>query len=116
MWRVVMRPLLLRPPVLVILVVSDFSGLVRVTSSKSEVVTKRRPGEVGLYFLMPMRLRPLEQVDAVAGHELDDGLLPARAAPAAQAAALGLAAHADRAHVGHADVEHVLDRLADLGL
>jgi hypothetical protein len=43
-----MRPLLLRPPVLEILRSSDFSGLSRVISSKSELVTKRRPGEVGL--------------------------------------------------------------------
>src|SRR5689334_513362 len=53
MWRVVIRPRLLRPPVLVIFLVSDFSGRSRVTSSKSEVVTKRRPGDVGLYLRMP---------------------------------------------------------------
>jgi hypothetical protein len=53
-WRVVMRPLLFRPPVLWILPSSDFSGVVFVTSSKSEEVTKRRPGDVGLYLRIPM--------------------------------------------------------------
>jgi hypothetical protein len=44
----VTRPLLLRPPLLLIFSSSDFSGVVLVTSSKSEPVTKRRPGDVGL--------------------------------------------------------------------
>ena len=37
-------------------------------------------------------------------------------AAARGAAALGLALHRGGAHVGHRDVEEVLDRLADLGL
>src|SRR3954447_15820292 len=116
MWRLVMRPLLLRPPLLWILSSSDFSGVVLVTSSKSDPVTKRRPGDVGLYFLIPMRLRPLEQLDRVAGPQLDDGLLPAGPAAAGESAALRLAAHADGADVRDRDVEEVLDGLADLGL
>ena len=48
-----MRPLLLRPPVFEILSSSDFSGVVFVISSKSDEVTKRRPGEVGLYLRIP---------------------------------------------------------------
>src|SRR5665648_67888 len=52
--RVVMRPLLLRPPRLGSGSNSDFSGAVLVISAKSETVWNRRPGEVGLYFFSPM--------------------------------------------------------------
>src|SRR3954453_887809 len=48
--RDVTRPYELRPPVFEMPSTSDFSGSVRVTSSKSANVAKRRPGLVGLYF------------------------------------------------------------------
>ena len=48
LWRVVMRPLLFRPPVFLTLPVRLFSGFERVISSNPETVMKRRPGEVGL--------------------------------------------------------------------
>src|SRR3954453_23627727 len=57
-WRVVMRPLLLRPPVLLSGSTSDFSGAFLVTSSNEETAMKRRPGLVGLYFLTAIRLGP----------------------------------------------------------
>src|SRR3954464_3122365 len=47
-WREVLRPLELRPPLLVRPSTSDFSGSVFVTSAKSAYVEKRRPGLVGL--------------------------------------------------------------------
>src|SRR5882672_11591204 len=47
-WREVLRPLELRPPDFLSPSVSAFSGLVFVTSAKSEYETKRRPGLVGL--------------------------------------------------------------------
>ena len=47
-WRVVMRPLLLRPAVFFSGSVSDRSGLVLVISSKVATDMPRRPGEVGL--------------------------------------------------------------------
>src|SRR4051794_19828060 len=50
-WRVVIRPLLLRPAVFFIGSVSAFSGLVLVISSKVGTDIPRRPGEVGLYVL-----------------------------------------------------------------
>src|SRR3954463_1556679 len=50
-WRVVIRPLLLRPAVLRSGSVSAFSGLVLVISSKVDTDMPRRPGEVGLYVL-----------------------------------------------------------------
>src|SRR5215218_999058 len=72
-WRAVLRPWLLRPPVRDFLASSDFSGVVRVTSAKSETVWNRRPGLVGL------RLRSaistcLEDLDLALG-EGDDGPL-----------------------------------------
>src|SRR5689334_24969431 len=57
-WRDVLRPLALRPPDFFRPSVSDFSGLVRVTSAKSGYVTNRRPGEVGLGFLMGITHSP----------------------------------------------------------
>ena len=51
LWRVVMRPLLFRPPVFLTLPVRLFSGFERVISSNPETVMKRRPGDVGLNFL-----------------------------------------------------------------
>src|ERR1700712_1983177 len=49
MWRVVMRPALLRPPVFGSGRSSDFSGVERVISAKSATDEPRRPGVVGLY-------------------------------------------------------------------
>jgi hypothetical protein len=48
MWRVVMRPLLFRPPVLCSLVVSFFSGLSLVTESRVRTEEFLRPALVGL--------------------------------------------------------------------
>src|ERR687884_1173098 len=54
-WRVVMRPLLLRPAVFLSGSVSDFSGRRLVISSKVETDIPRRPGGVGLYTLTGIR-------------------------------------------------------------
>ena len=48
MWRDVLRPYVLRPPVFDFLASSDFSGDVLVISEKSDDVWKRRPALVGL--------------------------------------------------------------------
>jgi hypothetical protein len=53
-WRVVIRPLLFRPPVFFSGSVRLFSGFVFVTSSNEETDMKRRPGLVGLYFFSAM--------------------------------------------------------------
>ena len=58
MCRVVIRPLLLRPPVLGLGTTSDFSGVDRVTSAKSATEEPRRPGVVGLYLRIAMALSP----------------------------------------------------------
>src|SRR3954463_11191981 len=46
-WREVLRPCALRPPDFFSPWTSVFSGLVLVTSAKSEYETNRRPGDVG---------------------------------------------------------------------
>jgi hypothetical protein len=58
LWRVVMRPLLLRPPVFLTELVRLFSGFERVTSSKPDTVIQRRPGLVGLNFFRAIRPEP----------------------------------------------------------
>ena len=54
--RVVIRPWLLRPPFLGSGWISDFSGVVRVISTKSATEEPRRPGVVGLYLRIAMFL------------------------------------------------------------
>ena len=53
-WRVVTLPWTLRPPLLCSGRTSDFSGVDRVISAKSETLEPRRPGVVGLYLRIPM--------------------------------------------------------------
>src|SRR5919107_508083 len=117
-WRVVMRPWLLRPPFLGSGRSRDFSGVVRVISTKSATDEPRRPGVVGLYLRIPMCSqssisrqsrsadRAPEDVDALALGEADD--------TDAGAARLALAVHG--VHRGDLDVEDLLDGDLDLGL
>src|SRR5919201_837019 len=64
----------------------------------------------------PLSLSPLEDLDRLAGADLDDRLLPARPAAARHPAALRLRAHLDHVHTLDVDVEQLLDRLPDLRL
>src|SRR5918997_1975055 len=77
-WREVTRPCVLRPPDLVRPSVSDFSGSLFVTASCCSQVAKRRPGEVGLCFLIAIRLclLALEELDRIVGVQRHHGLLP----------------------------------------
>src|SRR5215510_3194612 len=52
--RVVILPCTLRPPLPCSGRTSDFSGVDRVISAKSETLAPRRPGVVGLYLRMPI--------------------------------------------------------------
>src|SRR3954465_12628371 len=83
--RVVIRPWLLRPPFLGSGLTRDFSGSVRVISTKSETLEPRRPGVVGLYLRIPMSDRPPEEGGAGAcgeGHGRPLGVVaPAEADP-----------------------------------
>src|SRR5680860_140843 len=118
-----MRPWLLRPPFLCSGLTSDFSGVVRVISTKSATDEPRRPGVVGLYlriamsvFLRAARFSGAEDVDAVALSEADDRALGVGTLAHAVAGTTGLALAVERVHRRHLDVEHLLDRDLDLGL
>src|ERR1700759_2844167 len=75
--RVVIRPALLRPPLLCPGRTSDFSGVSRGTPAKSEPREPRRPGVVGLYLRIAMVAYPLlpEHIDTVARAQRDDRAL-----------------------------------------
>src|SRR5918998_2674356 len=77
-WREVTRPWVLRPPDLVSPSVRAFSGSSFVTASCCSQVAKRRPGEVGLCFLIAIRLRllALEELNRIVGMQRHHGLLP----------------------------------------
>src|SRR3954453_15216494 len=84
-------------------------------SPKSWVDIPRRPGEVGLYFLIAI-LDSLEELDVVAGLQRDERLLPRRPLAGEPPDPLLLAAHDQRADIGHGDPEQRLDGAADLDL
>src|SRR5438094_7526853 len=114
--RLVMWPLLLRPPVRRNGSSSDFSGSVFVTSAKSETERNRVPGVIGRNCRMP--ISALEHGDRVAFFERDDRLFPGRATArtAGETARAAPGAHHQGAHVGHGDLEQRLDGRADLRL
>src|SRR5208282_4921500 len=103
LWRTVMCPLLLRPECFLRTSMSDFSGSTFERSEKSIVVTKRRPGDVGRYFLTGMLLLEIvdaAELDLLARLEGDDGLLEvallAAGLGAAPSEVARLTAHVDR--------------------
>src|SRR6478609_577638 len=132
MWRVVMRPALLRPPLLASGRTSDFSGVDRVISTKSATLEPRRPGVVGLYLRIPIVCDPqfpnrLDQSLTRSGDRTpedvdraflqgDDGALGVLALADAEAGATGLALAVQRVDGVHLDVEDPLDRDLGLGL
>src|SRR2546422_6655788 len=91
--RVVILPCTLRPAFFGLGTTRDRSGRGRVISEKSEKDIPRRPGVVGLAFRTPMArsLPCLEQLDLVAGCELDDRPLGGGALADDVAGPLGLA-------------------------
>src|SRR5579859_2117899 len=118
-----MRPWLLRPACVGIDSRSVFSGSSVVISSKPETDMNRRPGLVGLNFLIGIYLHaPEKPFDLLAFAKSHDGFLPvggvAGRARAARAAPL-LATHADGVHVSDLDALRLvllLERLFDVGL
>src|SRR5712691_12938695 len=112
--RVVMWPLLLRPPVRFSGSSSDFSGVVFVTSAKSETARNRVAGVTGLNCRMP--ISALEYLDRVALFERHDRLLPGRTHAGGPSVGAAPGAHHERADVRHGDLEERLDRPLDLRL
>src|SRR5680860_1349538 len=99
-----MRPVLLRPPFLVSGRTSDFSGVERVTSTKSATDEPRRPGVVGLYLRIAMvpvpyltRLAAEDINSAITGNG-DDRSLDVLALAQAETRATRLALAVDRVH------------------
>src|ERR1700727_3940316 len=120
-----MRPCALRPPLPCSGLISDFSGVERVISAKSETLAPRRPGVVGLYLRIPMSVKSLyswlrcvaEQFDRLAaGRQRHDGALGALALSVPAAGALALALAVRGVHSGHLDRKDLLDRDLDLRL
>src|SRR5919112_4806844 len=119
--RVVIRPLLLRPPRECSGRTSDFSGSSRVTSTKSATLAPRRPGVVGLYLRMPIRVSPsahrsAEDLDPVARRQAHDGALGVLAATEPRPGALALALPVQRVDVEDLHTEDLLDGDLDLRL
>src|SRR4030095_12678300 len=119
--RVVIRPVLFRPPRECSGRTSDFSGSSRVTSTKSATLAPRRPGVVGLYLRMPIRVSPsahrsAEDLDPVARRQAHDGALGVLAATEPRPGALALALPVQRVDVEDGHVEDLLDGDLDLGL
>src|SRR5690242_7930560 len=112
--RVVTWPLLLRPPVRRSGSSSDRSGVVFVTSAKSETERNRVAAVTGLNCRMP--ISALEDLDRVALFELHDRLLPRRPEALAPRVAAPFGAYHERSHVRHRHVEQLLDRHPDLRL
>src|SRR3954463_4858197 len=117
-----MRPWLLRPPFLGSGRTSDFSGVVRVTSTKSATDEPRRPGVVGLYLRIAMSVCLLgrsgaraEDVDGTLT-ERDDGALGVLALADAEAGTPRLALAVHRVDRVDLDVEDLLDGDLDLRL
>src|SRR6478672_2476460 len=124
MWRVVMRPALLRPPVFDRGRTSDFSGVAGVISTKSATDEPRRPGVVGLYLRIPMFVCPYpssisgartEDVDRALA-EGDDRTLGVLALAEAEPGAAGLADTVEGVDGVNLDVEDALDGDLDLRL
>src|SRR4051812_26132876 len=123
MCGVVIRPVLLRPPVFGLGTRSDFSGVERVSSTKSATDEPRRPGVVGLYLRIPMSVPYLssacgcgEDVDPLAVGDGDDGPLGVGTLARPGPRATLLAGPVQRVDPGDLDLEDRLDGDLDLGL
>src|SRR3954452_24185065 len=124
MCRVVILPVLFRPPVFGLGTSSDFSGVERVTSTKSATDEPRRPGVVGLYLRIPIVVQSCsssvsgartEDVDRALA-EGDDRTLGVLALADAETGATALALTVQRVDLVDLDVEDRLDGDLDLRL
>src|SRR5690606_19544649 len=114
--RVVMRPWWLRPPDLLIVSVSPFSGPFRVISVKVLVSRKRVPAVIGFNCLIDMASDPLEDLDRIARLQGHHGLLPGGAPPDMTTHTALLAPISHGANFTDLHREELLDRPGDLHL
>src|SRR5579863_2001895 len=103
--RIVMRPVLLRPPFSRRPSVSALTGLPFHNSLRSTMTSCRCDGVVGLKLLSAIGSDPRRHVDPRALLERDDRLLVVRPPADAAAEALGLALHPQRVDGRHRDLE-----------
>src|SRR6478735_5831210 len=126
-----MRPCALRPPRPWSGRTSDFSGVDRVISAKSETLEPRRPGVVGLYLRIAMSLlvlyisssparlrdRASEDLDGLAvGRDRHERALGVLALAVAEPGPLALALTVGGVDAGHSHAEDLLDGNLDLRL
>src|SRR6266404_2987889 len=122
MWRVVMRPKWLRAPVLLCATVNGRCGPPLCRCERSIFTTARVPGVLGLYLMRAMCGSVLSGLGAgfvVDRLPLDQAhvrFFPVLGAACALAEAAHLARLVDDMHTRDLDVEHEIDRLADVGL
>src|SRR5699024_5916899 len=107
---VLMRPLLLRPPVLLFFATRPATGRPLCRVLFSTLTTKRRPAAVGLAFLSAiilslLRRRAIEEVDFLAVGQRHICFLPALALAWLAAKTLGLRLDIQCGHVFHAHTE-----------
>src|SRR5690606_30405058 len=117
--RTVMRPLLLRAPVLLLPVVRPLTGLPFQMPERSTRTSWRRPGVTGLYVLSAMIVsRPASEsggdVDGVALGEGHDGLLHVAARTGAATEVFRLALGDQGIHALHLHIEELFDGVLDL--
>src|SRR5688572_10946198 len=119
MWRVVMRPWWLRPPLLLFFSTNAANGAPLWRSGVTTRTAERRPGEVGLKVINAMGLSSglgHHHVDRLAFGQRHVRLAPVAAAPLAELEGLVLALHVHHVHRLDVHLEDLLDRGLDVGL
>src|SRR5271167_1737948 len=114
--RIVIRPVLLRPPLPRRPSVNALTGLPFHSSLRSTMTSCRREGVVGLNVFNAIASDPRRHVDPLTLGEGHDRLLEVRTPSDAAAKTLQLALDPDRIDRSHLDVEQPLDRGLDLTL
>src|SRR5215472_3106789 len=112
----VIRPVLLRPPLVRSPSVNALTGLPFHSPPRSTVTSCRGDGVVGLKVFNAIASDPCRHVDPLTLAERDKRLLVVRASPDTTAKTLQLAADSDRVDRRHLDIEQPFDGCPDLTL
>src|SRR6478735_926237 len=118
MWRVVMRPWWLRPPLLPCFSTRPWYGSPLWRPGVTTRTALRRPGEVGLKVINAICLSSGRghHVDRLAFGQRHVGLAPVGAVAHAELEGLALALHVDHVHRADVDAENLFDGFLDLEL